>query len=256
MHANGIAAIANIHCFKDPLAPNTISNSAVTLQSNHNTAWTDKEAGGNRWLNPASAAAQKYVQDIAAELSGLGFDTVMLSSLQFPEGEKLDDCYFGEGVAAKDTVLKDVLSKITTALSAKGTGVMLGADPAPCKNNTDNQYGVSPAKFGAKRLSPYLVPRAEDTGGFKIDSEWYLPLSQWQYKTAKAILDKAKTLAGDNTALCPMILPTADQLRAVNEAGVTQYILYDKDGNYDFDALAGSSSSGTTSSTASGTSSR
>lgn len=82
---NGIAPVAAVAAFRDPVAARTDRALAIHY-TGQEYLWLDNkaEAGGQPWLNPCSDAAVQFVGDLVAELHTLGFDHVLLENVQFP----------------------------------------------------------------------------------------------------------------------------------------------------------------------------
>ena len=92
----GVTPVAGLCAFKDSLVPFVDRTTAVKY-NNQDITWLDtsKELGGKAWLNPNSPVAQQYITDLIGEVKGLGFDTVLLQNLQFPEGSGLNLASYG-----------------------------------------------------------------------------------------------------------------------------------------------------------------
>ena len=83
----GIKPIARMSCFKDSIAKLAIRAGAIQYKPNPQLTWLDasKANGGKSWLNPYSDVAAQYLIDIASEAVDMGFEQVMLESVQFPD---------------------------------------------------------------------------------------------------------------------------------------------------------------------------
>lgn len=82
---NGILPVAQLTAFRDPAGARADHSMAIRYKGQE-YLWLDNKAsaGGNPWLNPYADATVQYIGDLIAELHGMGFDHVLLESVQFP----------------------------------------------------------------------------------------------------------------------------------------------------------------------------
>ncbi len=67
LHREGVYVIARLTCFKDRLM-------------------AARCCGGGEWADPESELAQKYILQLAREVSSLGFDEIQLDYIRYPDG--------------------------------------------------------------------------------------------------------------------------------------------------------------------------
>lgn len=111
----GIVPVAYLCAFQDPISVYTDRSMAIHLRDS-DYLWLDAasaEVGGKPWMNPYSDTAVQFIGDLIAEVSGLGYQQVVLSAVQFPSyvSEKQD---FGDtagldraGILAQDIAAWD-----------------------------------------------------------------------------------------------------------------------------------------------------
>lgn len=125
--------IARVYCFEDRIAAALISGAGVR-EKDSNAIWLDENAqnDGNPWLNPYSASASNYLIDIIKESAALGADMILLDSVCFPSGSRLESAVFtsDEKPKAKNEVLLEFISKAKNACGNIPIAVYMPADKA------------------------------------------------------------------------------------------------------------------------------
>lgn len=141
-----VTPIAQIHAFKDRIATKK-ADAKIKYKGNPEWSWLDAE-NGKPWLNPYSSVAKKYVTDVALELTDLGFENVMVSSVMFPPVYSYSLADFGEG--EKTVSHKDVLANFTMALKKalndKKANLILNYDATFSQDPQNKPYGTADAK--------------------------------------------------------------------------------------------------------------
>jgi len=148
--AASVTPIAQIHAFKDRIATKN-ADAKIKYKGNAAWSWLDSE-NGKPWLNPYSDSARKYIIDIALELTDLGFENVMVSSVIFPPVYSYSLADFGE--KEKTISHKDMLSSFTSdlknAVNGKKANLILNYDSAYAQDAENNVYGTAdPKNFDA-----------------------------------------------------------------------------------------------------------
>lgn len=146
----GVTPVAGICAFKDSLAPYA-DRSAAVKYGNEDITWLDSSAelGGKPWLNPNAASAQQYIADLITEVRDLGFETVLVQNLQFPEGNGLDLAGYGEMTLSKQELLAQLGQRYE---SIEGVEIWFEFPAAPVSGGSVDCYGASPATFGLQRV--------------------------------------------------------------------------------------------------------
>lgn len=146
----GVTPVAGLCAFKDSLVPFVDRTTAVKY-NNQDITWLDtsKELGGKAWLNPNSPVAQQYITDLIGEVKGLGFDTVLLQNLQFPEGTGLNLASYGAMAGTKEQLLAQLGQQYQ---GIDGVSVWFEFPAAAVRGELASSYGASPATFGLQRV--------------------------------------------------------------------------------------------------------
>ncbi|MDD2992114.1 MAG: putative glycoside hydrolase [Pygmaiobacter sp.] len=146
----GVTPVAGLCAFKDSLVPFVDRTTAVKY-NNQDITWLDtsKELGGKAWLNPNSPVAQQYITDLIGEVKGLGFDTVLLQNLQFPEGTGLNLASYGAMAGTKEQLLAQLGQQYQ---GIDGVSVWFEFPAAAVRGEMASSYGASPATFGLQRV--------------------------------------------------------------------------------------------------------
>ena len=81
MKAHGVAPIARVVAFKDPIA--AANNPAWTIRKEDGSQWLDKE--GLAWVSAHNKEVWEYNLAVAEELVALGFEEIQWDYVRFPE---------------------------------------------------------------------------------------------------------------------------------------------------------------------------
>lgn len=83
LREQGITPAASIAVFKDPMVNREMG---IRYAGEEDFMWLDNkvEAGGKRWMNPYSPAAVQYIGDLIQEAHDMGYETIILTGVQFP----------------------------------------------------------------------------------------------------------------------------------------------------------------------------
>ena len=142
---SSVTPIAQIHAFKDRIATKK-ADAKIKYKGNADWSWLDAE-NGKPWLNPYSSVAKKYITDIAIELTDIGFENIMVSSVMFPPVYSYSLADFGEG--EKSVSHKDALASFTSslkkALNDKKANLILNYDASFAKDPENKVYGTADA---------------------------------------------------------------------------------------------------------------
>lgn len=235
----GMTALPRVYAFRDTKAPVRLTEGRVKLAGNSGILWLDnkKANGGKPWLNPYADEARSYVLSLCQELEGLGFDTVMLDGVQFPDRDSRAD--YGDSsltALSKSDMLAQFIDEAGKALknppivAMSGTAA-LGSDTAGYEGN--------PLGFGAKTAAPHFLT---DTLGDAVsfDGETVTPSDDPVGALRLALAQTASYCRIKNLSvtLMPFVSANRQQGDAVKkvlaDAGITSYIVYDAAGNDGF----------------------
>ena len=242
----GYQVIGRVQAFCDPLAPKGQEMAAVKYM-NSDWGWLDAEAerGGKPWLNPYSPIAQSYITDIALEAIGAGVDTILLDSVQFPEGYGLQYATYGEWSQSKpkDAVLREFVQSVREQAAQRGGSLL-------CYTSADSVFGQNNARYGesnpanlfggalAVGVMPASFGEVSELEGFRLQAPATTP-----FDTVQAVLGRVKSSAPSVQTLVACLqgytdntlegaynrqytaADVAEQIRAAGEAGIDSYIV-------------------------------
>ncbi|MBQ7303091.1 MAG: hypothetical protein IJW89_05870 [Clostridia bacterium] len=164
--------VARLFAFKDKTATAKLKSGRINWSGDKVTLWLDAAAskGGKSWLNPYAEEAQSYITELATELTTLGFDTLVLDGVQFPE--KTFEAYFGTKDQTAESYL-EVLSRFVKTLNTKlaDTRLLLAADWEAVAGVNTAVYGGNPLSFGADGVCPMLAADSAKTAT-QVKTEW------------------------------------------------------------------------------------
>lgn len=164
LRENNISVTAKLHCFSDRLATE-ITDAAVKYEGENGGKWLDdtKENGGKPWLNPYSDTACDYLFSIAKELTDMGVDNIMLSSLRFPGGHQRYAYYgYDSETVSREECLSRFVSKMKKQVEYAKSEVWVEALVPHYIGQSAEIYGTNPFDYPADCVVVNLV--AEDFG--------------------------------------------------------------------------------------------
>ncbi|MCR4925809.1 MAG: putative glycoside hydrolase [Clostridiales bacterium] len=241
---SGLNVVARICCFKDPLAPKTIKTAAVHYKNTEGLWYNNYiDHGGEPWLNPYSQEAQQYLLSIIKEVNDMSVDGILLDYVQFPSGYALDQATFdgeGSGESRNKTLLSFIDLVKATIGREKTVIVSMTGDGA--LNGNSQFYDGTLIDSDAGVVSPDL--RFSQLKAIKVgDTDFASPINQQlEFITlAGEQLVRRTTIGGRTKTVMPWIevseATTAtlqEQLKALEDAGITSYILYNSSASYNY----------------------
>lgn len=169
----GMLPIGRMHAFRDYTAALSDNNMAVQYLDTREH-WLDnaREKGGKPWLNPYSEQARAYLVGLAEEAVSMGVGQILLDSVMFPVGVRLDAATYGEtGDVSRSEVLSAFIQQVSSAVSAKGGTVSLLVRAADAFSNPDS-LGGDPLVLSDQitlDLSPATLGENFSAGGFTAE---------------------------------------------------------------------------------------
>lgn len=242
---NGMTVIARIYAFRDPLSSLILKKAAVKYQDTE-MLWLDnsKENGGKSWLNPYSEVAQMYIADLSLECVRAGCSAIMLDGVQFPAGYSLELAGYGAQTKSRQQVLSDFVQDMEELLK-ENNGTLIYASSAQAMLGMEtSSYDSGGLYYPIENFCPDVRP-AILASGVRLESLTMADPAGQPYDTVKAVLLQMKASGADKSFL-PMLQAYTDasssleytavqieeQIRALEESGITGYILYNEQGNY------------------------
>ena len=252
MKENGFAAIPRLYAFQDPEAPFYLASAKITLESAPGLTWLDnsKEKGGKPWLNPYAPDAHAYIIGLAEELAGAGFPAIMLDGVQFPN--QTSSAYYGTSELtslSQQEVLAKFVADLTDAVGS-GCRVMQTMPGLSAFGEGTAPFGGNPVTFGAATVSPVLIPSTlGDTlhaGEETLSDPAGQPYDAVRLSASQVNLRLELMAEDERPAMMPWIggdgytaSQIREEIRALTDVlgDEASYILYSRDGSYDFAAL-------------------
>lgn len=243
---NGMAVIARIYAFRDPISSLILKKAAVKYQDTE-MLWLDdsKENGGKSWLNPYSEIAQMYIADLSLECIRSGCSAVMLAGVQFPSGYSLELAGYGTQTKTRQQVLSDFVQDMEELLQENGGTLIYASSAQALLGMEASSFDTGGLQYSVKNICPDVRP-SSFAGSVRPESLAASsdPAGQ-PHDTVKAVMTQLKQSGGNKTFL-PMLqaytdpssaleyteLQVKEQIQALEEVDVTGYILYNEQGNY------------------------
>ena len=209
-HTADLEPVARLFAFKDKTATSKLKNGRINWSGDKVTLWLDAAAskGGKSWLNPYAEEAQSYITELATELTEVGFETLVLDGVQFPQ--KTFEAYFGTKEQTAESYL-EVLSRFVKTLNTHlaDTRLLVAADWDAVVGTDTAVYGGNPLSFGADGVCPILTADTSKSAK-QIKTEWEQMLTRLEFFEGQ----KPTVIPGVPTALAtalpkniPLVLP-------------------------------------------------
>lgn len=253
LEERGMTPIGRLCAFADPRASAYLSDATVKYM-NTNMQWLDNsvENGGKGWLNPYSSQALEYLRTIVTEAASQGVRRILLEQYSFPTGVGLDFANFGPQAetTSRDSILSACISALAqtaqdnncqlslyvSALGALGQQNQFYGDKNPLTFLDDVVVDVSPAQFGDGYTSeafdleqPVLQPYGTVKtvwGALSSVLSGKEVMGMLQGYTATGALANNKVYHQEDIAA---------QIRALDDCGIQNFILYSPGGSYPTD---------------------
>lgn len=147
---DGVYRIARISCFKDNLLSNADTSLAILTNSGYR--WTD--TASVRWISPTNETVRAYLTALCVELSGLGFDEILLDNAGYPTQGKLGYIRKGQAYNAQEfePVISGFYAQVAQALEGSDTRLSVVFDP-----DTSALSGQTEAGIRAAHALPVLL---------------------------------------------------------------------------------------------------
>ena len=233
LRENSIAVTAKINCFSDRTATD-IADAAVKYQGENGGKWLDdyKENGGKSWLNPYSDTAVNYLLNIAKELTDMGVDNILLSSLRFPGGHQ-QFAYYGydSNIVSREECLARFVSKMKTTLEYAGSEVWVEVDMPHYLGQQPEIYGTNPFEYGADCVVINLI--AEDFGSSIFINNTTIQNPSKNYRDLiRTVIGKCQSMNTDGVEILAMLQgygyeaeDVQNQIKEAKKYSATRYAL-------------------------------
>lgn len=248
---HGVYTIARVVAFKDPFLAK--AKPELTLHDLDGRVITESSSAS--WVNPFEPEVWSYLEEIALDAVELGFDEVQFDYVRFPAGGsgQIDYGPAGEGKEKKDAVA-GFLTEVTSLLHEKGARSSADVFGTIITNPADAEYVgqdfVQLAQI-VDKICPMVYPShyAADSFGLAVpDSQPYETIhaalgyassSLFGFEDANCVRpwlqDFTATWVTGHIAYGPEELRA--QIRAVYDAGYTDWLLWNAGNQYTEDGL-------------------
>ncbi|OGO84174.1 MAG: hypothetical protein A2Y22_00195 [Clostridiales bacterium GWD2_32_59] len=256
---NGIYPIARIVVFKDPYLANKRPDLAIKNKDGSILRMKSSSGRAEAWVNPYNKEIWDYVVNVAKDAADVGFEEIQFDYIRFSTGIGIEQADFGE--LAKEKTKQDIISEFTeyAVKQLKTKGVYVSADVyGTIINSTVDSKIVGQDYVEMSKHLDYICPMvypshfASGSMGVKYpDLQPYdIILKYMQASEAKlSAIKKGEHKAivrpwlQDFTAswVKPYQKYTAKQIReqkkAVYDANLEEWILWDANNKYTLDGL-------------------
>ena len=252
LHERDVYVIGRIAVFQDPLLAERYPAISVK-RADKLSAWKDHKGIG--WVDAGSKKAWDYTIAIAKESYAHGFDELNFDYVRFPSDGDMNDIYFpySEGKVKAD-VLEAFFEYLHRRLS--GTGIVTSADLFGMTTTNKGDLNIGQVLNRALPYFDYIMPMVYPShypaGFLNLKSPAAEPYQVVKYsmEMAREKVVAAQTLASTTpmAQLRPWLqdfdlgaMYTAElvqaQMKAVYDAGLTSWILWDPKVQYTKGAL-------------------
>lgn len=247
LKAKNIYTIARIVVFKDPYLAKKKTEWAI--KNKKHALWKDK--GGNMWVDPHRKEVWDYTISIAQEVSTLGFDEIQWDYVRFPDYKNLDKevNFASSPYKSKEETIGGFLKYAYPKI--KSPNVTISADVFGLTTSEKNDMGIGQRWEIITQyvdvISPMMYPSHYAKGNYGIAD----PESQ-PYQLIKAGLkdalkknEEVKAQGKPVAKIRPWyqdfdmrvpynIKQVQDQIKAGNELGITEYLLWNARNQYSY----------------------
>ena len=264
MKNRGIYTIARVVCFKDPAWSS--KHPQYAIQTSWGELWEDR--GGVSWLDPYKTEVWDYLAAVCMEAARVGFDEVQLDYVRFPADGRLSDISYGTAGEEKTKpeiinefvlYIRDMLAEKNVRLSADVFGIIaisnrdaqiIGQDlslllhsmdsicpmiyPSHFANKNQNGIGqiINGVLFEAPDLEPYEV-----VYNILLEFKRHLDADSDNAIIRPYLQDFTASYLGDDYYQDYNAAQVLEQIKAVNDAGFDEWILWNHISVYSEDAF-------------------
>jgi hypothetical protein len=241
-----IYTIARVVTFKDNKAASKFPHLAVKTSSGN--VWRDRN--GQAWLNPYNQESWDYVLDIAEEAVVKGFKEVQFDYVRFPTDGNLKTINYGASQGKnKAQAIGDFLKYSRTRLSSMGA--VVSADVFGLVTTAENDMNIGQQleylADSVDVICPMVYPSHYGKGSYGVAEPDFEP-----YKIVNYSMKKAKERLDNNEKSIARLRPWLQdfsavyldsykkygpaeiraQIKATNDAGVREWILWNAANRY------------------------
>lgn len=247
----GIYTIARIVVFKDSYLAANKSDYAMKRQDG--TVWQD--ASGTKWVDPYKQEVWNYITSIAQEAANSGFDEIQYDYIRFPENAKRVDQEVKFDNPKNLTKAENILSFLKfSQQQLEDYPVYVSTDVFGLTTTARDDMGIGQLweniSPNVDYISPMTYPSHYAPGSYGINSPDDFPYDI-MYRAMQDAKQRNQKLEeeGINTAIIRPWIQDFDyistytaqdvqaQIRALEEQGITQYLIWNASNIYTSEAL-------------------
>ncbi|MGC9605495.1 MAG: putative glycoside hydrolase [Minisyncoccia bacterium] len=256
LHGKGIYAIGRITVFQDPLYASAHPDLAVQSISRPGRPWTDKN--GLAYIDPDFAPYWDRVAQIALEAHSIGFDEINFDYIRFPSDGVMTDAEFAlPASTTKAAVIADFFAYLQSRL--KPEGVVMSADLFGQTTVNRDDLGIGQILEDALPYFDYVSPMVYPSH-FADNFDGYANPAAYPYEVVRSTMISAVERAAAASSTPDKLRPWLQafdlgavytpamvqaEKRAVYDAGLSGWMLWNAGSRYNKEELMPVSGSGT-----------
>lgn len=247
LNRRGIYSIARLAVFKDDVLARRFPELAV--QRADGRPWA--EGGRWRWVSPYERRVWEYNLEVAQQAAALGFSEIQFDYVRFPDvrGE-VTLVYPGRDGRERSRVIRDFLQYARAELQPKGVAV--SADVFGLVTTADGDLGIGQVLEELAPVVDYLCPMVYPShyhpGCYDLPDPDRMPYETVYTSISRAV--ERLQAAGIKVNLVPWLQDFSlrhrygkeeiwAQIRALSDAGIYDWLLWNITGRYTWSALIG-----------------
>lgn len=238
-----IVPIARIVCFNDPILAKRRPGYAVKSKSGGN--WKDNK--GSSYTNPYDRRVWKYLVDLGEDAADRGFREIQFDYVRFPSDGKISDAVYPGATGSKEDAIAQFLAYARGRLEKRGVWVSADVFGLTLYVKDDLGIGQKIEKVSSSVdiVCPMVYPSHYYTGAYNQKS----PNSHPYEIVTAAMKDSTRRLQGTGAIVRPWLQDFSlygvtygveqvkAQIKAVEEQGYTEWLLWDPSLKYTEGAL-------------------
>jgi hypothetical protein len=249
LREHDITPIARVVCFQDPAL--VAARPDLAIQSSKGGVW--KNAKGYSYTDPYNHEVWDYLVQIAEDVAEHGFREIQFDYVRFPADGSVQDMVFPDanGLSRSDAI-SGFLAYAREHLEPLGVWVSADIFGYSTKITTDQGTGQILEKMAQNVdiVCPMVYPSLYDNGWYNLD----LPVANPYETVTAALKDATPRMAGTGAMVRPWledysakgvtygVAEVKGEIRAAEEQGYTEWILWDSSMTYTVGALRSQSS--------------
>ncbi|MHB9148742.1 MAG: putative glycoside hydrolase [Thermoleophilia bacterium] len=243
LREHDIFPIARIVCFNDKLL--SAARPEWSVQHKSGGLWRDKKKVS--YTNPYDHRVWEYLVELAEDAASRGFREIQFDYVRFPSDGKISDAVYPGRNAAPEDAIAEFLAFARARLEPRG--VWVSADVFGLTVHVKDDLGIGQKIEKVARnvdiVSPMIYPSHYEPGSYNIED----PNSSPYETITNAMADSGRRLSGSGAIVRPWLQDFSlgdvtygveevkAQIKAVEDQGYTEWILWDPSVKYVEEAL-------------------